>query len=49
VVVALFAGAISVAAANVLILEMYHPYRGWMQVSSAPLRDAPREMSQSND
>jgi hypothetical protein len=46
VVVALFAGATSVAAAHVLILEMYHPYRGWMQVSSAPLRDALSRMTE---
>jgi hypothetical protein len=46
VLVALLAGAISVAAATVLILEMYHPYRGWMQVSSAPLRDALSQMNE---
>jgi hypothetical protein len=49
VVIALFAGALSVAAANVLILEMNHPYRGWMQVSSAPLRDALGAMSEMNE
>jgi hypothetical protein len=25
---------------------MYHPYRGWMQVSSAPLREALSQMTQ---
>jgi len=48
VVIALFAGAISVAAATILILEMYHPFRGWMQVSSAPLREALNQISQMN-
>jgi hypothetical protein len=40
VAVALFAGSVSVAAAILLILEMKQPYSGWMQLSSAPLRDA---------
>jgi hypothetical protein len=40
VVAAFFVGALSVAGALLLILEMNHPYSGWMQVSSAPLRDA---------
>lgn len=40
VVVALVAGAMSVATAYVLILEMNQPYRGWMQISGAPVRDA---------
>ena len=40
-VVATFAlGAISVAGAIFLILEMNHPYSGLMQISSAPIRDA---------
>jgi hypothetical protein len=46
VVVALLAGALSVAAASFLILEMNHPYRGWMQLSSAPLRDALGQMDE---
>ena len=45
VIIALIAGALSVAAANFLFLEMSHPYSGWMQVSSAPLRDALDEMN----
>jgi Protein of unknown function (DUF4239) len=40
VVAALFVGSLSVAAAVMLILEMNQPYGGWIQVSSAPLRDA---------
>ena len=40
VVVALIAGAMSVATACVLILEMNQPYRGWMEISGAPLREA---------
>lgn len=46
VVVALFTGALSVAAAVFVILEMYHPYSGSMQVSSAPLRDALNQMTE---
>jgi len=40
VVVALFLGAISVAGAIFLILEMDRPYSGLMQVSSLPIRSA---------
>jgi hypothetical protein len=40
VVVALMAGALSVATACLLILDMNQPYRGWMQISSVPLREA---------
>jgi len=40
VVAALFVGSLSVAGAIFLILEMNQPYSGWMQVSSAPLRNA---------
>lgn len=40
VTVALLIGALSVAGAVFLILEMNQPYRGVMQISSAPLRDA---------
>ena len=40
VVIALMAGALSVATACTLILDMNQPYRGWMQISSVPLREA---------
>jgi hypothetical protein len=46
VVAALAVGSLSVAGAIFLILEMNQPYGGWMQVSSAPLRDALAQMSQ---
>jgi hypothetical protein len=46
VVAAFFIGAVSVAGALFLILEMSQPYRGWMQVSSAPLRNALAQMGQ---
>ena len=46
VVAALVVGCLSVAGAIFLILEMNQPYGGWMQVSSAPLRDALAQMSQ---
>jgi hypothetical protein len=46
VIVALLAGAVSVAAAVFLILEMHQPYHGWMQVSSAPLRNALSQMNE---
>jgi hypothetical protein len=46
VIVALIAGAVSVAAAVFLILEMHQPYHGWMQVSSAPLRNALSQMNE---
>ncbi len=39
VVAALLAGALSVATACLLILDMNQPYRGWMQLSSVPLRE----------
>jgi hypothetical protein len=44
VVVALFTGALSVAAAVFVIIEETHPYSGSMQVSRAPLRDALMQM-----
>lgn len=44
VVVALVVGALSVAGAIFLILEMNQPYAGWMQVSSAPLQNALAQM-----
>ena len=40
VVASLFAAALSVSGAMFLILEMYNPYRGLIQISSAPLRAA---------
>ena len=40
VVVSLFASALAVCAAISLILDMYQPYAGLIQVSSAPLRAA---------
>jgi Protein of unknown function (DUF4239) len=40
VLVALVAGALSVAAAMFLILDMDQPYSGVMQISSTPLQDA---------
>jgi hypothetical protein len=44
VFVALIVGALSVAAAVFLIIEMNQPYSGWMQISAAPLRATLREM-----
>ncbi|MGO9934255.1 MAG: hypothetical protein ACLPV8_20905 [Steroidobacteraceae bacterium] len=44
VVAALFMGSVSVAAAIFLILEMNQPFAGWMQISSAPLREALSQM-----
>jgi hypothetical protein len=38
VVGALFVGALAVSAAVFLIIEMNHPYGGWIQISSVPLR-----------
>ena len=46
VVFALCAGALSVAAAVFVILDMSHPYSGSMQVSSVPLRDALNQMNE---
>jgi hypothetical protein len=40
VTVALFLGALSVGGAIFLILELSHPYEGFMRVSDAPLRNA---------
>jgi hypothetical protein len=40
VIVTLFLCALSVSGAIFLILEMYRPFEGLMQVSSAPLRNA---------
>ena len=44
VVTALFIGALSVAGAIFLILEMNSPYSGVMQISSAPMRNALDQM-----
>ena len=40
VIAALFVGALTVAGAIFLILEMNRPYRDFMQISSAPIRHA---------
>jgi hypothetical protein len=40
VIVCMFISAASVSGAILMILEMYAPYRGLMQLSSAPLRAA---------
>jgi hypothetical protein len=40
VISSLFVSALSVSAAIFLILEMYTPYTGVIQISSAPLRAA---------
>jgi hypothetical protein len=40
VIVALFLGALSVAAGILLIMELYTPFTGWIHISSAPLRNA---------
>ena len=40
VIAALFVGALTVAGAIFLILEMNRPYSGLMKISSAPIRDA---------
>ena len=40
VITALFVGALTVAGAIFLILEMNRPYSGLMEISSAPIRDA---------
>ena len=46
VVVSLFASALAVCSAIFLILEMYQPYGGLIQVSSAPLRAALMQIGQ---
>ncbi len=40
VAVSMFLSALSVSAAILMILEMYNPYQGLIQVSSKPLREA---------
>lgn len=46
VVVSLFASALAVCCAIFLILEMYQPYGGLIQVSSAPLQAALAQLGQ---
>jgi len=46
VVVSLLASALAVCCAIFLILDMYQPYRGLIQVSSAPLRAALAQLRQ---
>jgi len=46
VVASLFASALAVCCAIYLILEMYQPFRGLIQVSSAPLRTALAQLGQ---
>jgi hypothetical protein len=40
VVMVLLVGALSIAGAIFLILELDQPFRGWVQISSVPLRRA---------
>jgi hypothetical protein len=44
IVAALLVGAVSVAGAIFLILEMNRPYAGVMQISIAPMRNALTQM-----
>ena len=46
VIASLFICGISVSGAILLILEMYQPYTGLIQISSAPLRDALAHLGQ---
>jgi hypothetical protein len=46
ITVALLVGAVSVACAIFLILELNDPYRGLMRISDEPLRDAMVQMDQ---
>ena len=46
VVVSLFGSALAVCAAVLLILDMYQPYAGLIQVSSAPLRAVLTQLGQ---
>jgi hypothetical protein len=46
VICSLFVSALSVSGAIFLILEMYTPYVGWVQISSAPLRAAVAHLGQ---
>jgi hypothetical protein len=46
VITALFIGALSIAAAVFLIVEMSKPYGGWIQISGASLRAVLAQMGQ---
>jgi len=46
VISSLFVSALSVSGAIFLILEMYGPYAGLIQISSAPLRAALAHLGQ---
>jgi membrane-bound ClpP family serine protease len=46
VIASLFISALSVSGAILLILELYTPYAGLIQVSSAPLRAALAHLGQ---
>jgi hypothetical protein len=46
VIVSLFVAAAAVCGAVFLLLEMYHPYSGYIQVSSEPLRAALAQLGQ---
>jgi hypothetical protein len=48
VTVALLVGALSVAGAFFLVLELSEPYRGLMQISDAPLRNAMAQIHSSS-
>jgi hypothetical protein len=45
-IASLFVSALSVSGAIFLILEMYTPYAGLIQISSAPLRAALAQLGQ---
>jgi hypothetical protein len=44
----LLAKPVAVAGAVFLILAMTQPYKGWMQISAAPLRDALSQISRTD-
>jgi len=46
VLASLFFAAIAVSGAVFLIIEMYHPYSGLIQVSDAPFRAALDQLGQ---
>ena len=43
---ALFVCALSIAGALFLILELDQPFHGWIQIPSAPLRNALTQLGQ---
>ncbi len=49
VTASLFVGALSVAGAIFLILELNQPYRGLMQISDEPLRSAIAQIDRESD